>query len=84
MSMDGARKARRSAAATASGIKNARTRKCPRCLRLAALSTPVVWPGVGRARKCNYCGHEVGIIYGETFGYGVTPEPGVREVARDA
>lgn len=79
MSMDGARKARRSAAASASGIRNARNRRCPRCLRHAALSAPVVWPGIGRARKCNYCGHEVGITYGETFGYDVTPEPGARE-----
>jgi transcription elongation factor Elf1 len=81
--MDGAKKARRSAATSTAMTRVAKSRKCPRCQRKAALSSPVVWPGIGRARKCNYCGHEVGILYGETFGYGVTPEPGVREVARD-
>jgi hypothetical protein len=76
--MDGARKSRRSNAASKGATRSAQSRKCPRCLRLAALSAPVVWPGIGRARKCNYCGHEVGIIHGESFGRDVTPELGVR------
>lgn len=77
--MDGARKARRSNATSNAMRRVARSRKCPRCLRLAALSSPVVWPGIGRARRCNYCGHECGTNYGEPFGYDATPEPGVRE-----
>ena len=78
MSMDGARKSRRSNAARKGATRSARHRRCPRCLRQAALSAPVIWEGIGRARKCQYCGHEVGITYGETFGYDVTPEPGAR------
>lgn len=76
--MDGAKKARRSDAASRGATASARSRRCPRCLRKAALSTPAIWEGIGRARRCNYCGHEVGIIHGEPFGYDVTPEPGAR------
>jgi hypothetical protein len=76
--MDGARAARRSEAASRGATASARSRRCPRCLRKAALSEPVIWEGQGRARRCHYCGHEVGVIYGETFGYDVAPEPGVR------
>lgn len=78
MSMDGANKARRSNAARKGATASARSRRCPRCQRGAALSAPVVWEGQGRARRCLYCGHECGVLYGETFGYDVTPEPGVR------
>jgi hypothetical protein len=76
--MDGARASRRSNAASKGATASARARRCPRCRRKAALSAPVIHEGIGRARRCNYCGHEVGIIYGEPFGYDVTPEPGTR------
>jgi hypothetical protein len=76
--MDGARAARRSDGARRGATASARSRRCPRCERKAALSEAVVWEGEGRARKCRYCGHEVGVVYGKTFGYDVTPEPGVR------
>lgn len=75
--MDGARAARRSAAASKGATASAKRRRCPRCLRKAALSAPVYWPN-GHGRRCNYCGHEVGIIDGEVFGRDVTPEPGAR------
>lgn len=79
MSMDGARAARRSAGASKGATASAQTRRCPRCQRKAAFSSPVIWPGEGRGRKCNYCGHEVGTFYGKPFGRDVTPEPGARE-----
>ncbi len=50
---------------------------CPRCLRKAALSEKVEHPD-GWARRCRYCGHEVGMTFGASFGRDVTPEPGVR------
>lgn len=78
--MDGANASRRSNAARRGATRSARHRKCPRCLRLAAMSEPVVWDE-GRARRCNYCGHETGIVYGEPFGYDVKPEPGARGTA---
>lgn len=81
MSMDGANKARRSNAASKGATRSAQARKCPRCLRRAALSERVVWPD-GHGHRCNYCGHEVGIIDGKPFGRDVVPEPGVRENAR--
>lgn len=65
--------ARRSAAARKGATRSAESRKCPKCQRKAALSAPHIMEGVGRARRCNYCGHEVGIIYGESFGYDVEP-----------
>ena len=52
-------------------------RKCPRCLRRAALSTPIR-DDVGTFRECLYCGHQVGTYYGASFGRDVTPEPGTR------
>jgi hypothetical protein len=49
-------------------------RRCPACNRRSALSTPGEIADdygrrIGRYRKCLYCGHEVGIKNGETFGY---------------
>lgn len=61
--------------------RTARSRKCPRCLRLAALGSPVDLDPRGRVRVCNYCGHECGIDeQGNLFGRGgdVTVEPGAR------
>ena len=75
--MDGARAARRSNAARKGATASAARRKCPRCLRKAALSAKVEHPD-GFARRCQYCGHEVGISFGESFGRDVTPEPGAR------
>lgn len=72
-------KRNRSRAARTAMADVAKSRQCPRCLRKAALSSRVRWEGVGSARKCNYCGHEVGITYGVPFGRDVVPEPGVRE-----
>lgn len=66
------------AAARVSSARVAESRRCPRCLRKAALSAPVIWPGEGRARRCLYCGHEVGTLNGESFGRDVAPEPGAR------
>jgi hypothetical protein len=66
-------------------VRTAEKRKCPRCLRKAALSSryelrnDIGTRRIGSARECNYCGHEVGIRHGEPFGRGVTPEPGTRE-----
>lgn len=71
-------KRNRRAAAERSMTRVAASRKCPRCLRKAALSSKVQWPD-GHARRCLYCGHEVGITMGVVFGRDVTPEPGVRE-----
>lgn len=76
--MDGARAGRRSAAARKGATASAKRRKCPRCLRKAALSERIVHEDGSSARRCNYCGHEVGHIWGEAFGYDVTPEPGAR------
>lgn len=82
MSMDGARAGRRSQGArTAAANRNKRT--CPRCLRNAALGSRIPLqrrdePYVGTVRVCNYCGHEVGIADGKSFGRDVTPEPGAR------
>jgi len=77
VSMDGADAARRSNAASQGAKRSARSRKCPRCLRLAALSERVRWDN-GFGRRCLYCGHEVGIVDGQSFGRDVTPEPGAR------
>jgi ribosomal protein S14 len=66
--MDGARAARRSAAASKAATASAKRRRCPACGRKAALSAPVYWPE-GHASRCNYCGHEVGFVYGIAFGY---------------
>lgn len=52
-------------------------RQCPRCLRRAALSSPVD-DGMGKFRQCHYCGHEVGTFGGRTYGRDVTAEPGTR------
>jgi len=76
--MDGARKAKRSNAARTGATASAKSRTCPRCLRQAALGAPVIWPN-GRARRCLYCGHECGVVDGQSFGRDVTPEPGVRQ-----
>lgn len=70
---------RRSAATSDAMHRVAKSRQCPRCLRKAALSAPVIYEGIGRARRCNYCGHEVGVMYGKSFGRDVEPEPGARE-----
>lgn len=70
-------KRNRSAAASRSMTTVAEHRKCPRCLRKAALSERVRHAD-GSARRCNYCGHEVGITMGQAFGYDVTPEPGAK------
>ena len=69
----------------AARFANAEKRKCPRCLRKAALSTKYELQDdfgrrIGLARECNYCGHEVGVRNGEPFGrLGVVPEPGVKK-----
>jgi hypothetical protein len=73
----GDKAARRSQASRKGATRSAQSRKCPRCLRLAAMSQRVTHPD-GSARRCNYCGHECGISFGETFGYDVTPEPGAK------
>jgi hypothetical protein len=36
-------------------------------------------PYVGFVRACRYCGHEVGIANGQSFGRDVIPEPGARK-----
>lgn len=76
--MDGARAARRGAAARKGATASAQRRKCPRCLRKAALGERVVHEDGCSARRCLYCGHEVGTTYGKSFGRDVTPEPGAR------
>ena len=68
----------RSTATSKAMTRVAAFRKCPRCQRKAALSARVRWEGVGSARRCNYCGHECGSMYGKPFGYDVTREPGAR------
>lgn len=80
--MDGARAGRRRQAARTAAA-NRSPRKCPRCLRNAALSSRIPLQGrdepyVGSVRVCNYCGHEVGIAHGKPFGRAVTPQPGAR------
>jgi len=80
--MDGARAGRRRQAARTAAA-NRSPRKCPRCLRNAALSSRIPLQGrdepyVGSVRVCNYCGHEVGIANGNPFGRDVTPQPGAR------
>lgn len=67
MSMDGSAAARRSSAARKGAIRSAANRKCPACGRKAALSVRVDFPD-GFARRCNYCGHEVGVTLGRSFG----------------
>lgn len=47
--------------------------RCPNCGRGAALSARYeLVDGIGRrvgsARECRYCGHEVGVRHGESFG----------------
>ncbi len=65
--MDGARASRRSNAARKGATASARRLRCPACERKAALGAKAEWPD-GWARKCRYCGHEVGMTLGESFG----------------
>lgn len=78
MSMDDARAGRRrQGARTAAANRSAR--KCPRCLRKAALGSKVeLGDRMGFVRVCDYCGHEVGVVLGVSYGRDVVPEPGVR------
>lgn len=78
MSMDGANAARRSNGARRGAEASARSRKCPRCRRKAALSARVR-DDMGSVRECLYCGHQVGTMFGKSFGFDVPSEPGTRE-----
>lgn len=71
-------KRRRRQSARHASARVAASRRCPRCQRKAALSSPVR-DEMGRVRECLYCGHQCGTRYGTTFGFDVTPEPGTRE-----
>lgn len=65
--MDGARAAQRSNAASKGATASAKRRECPACGRKAALSAKVEHAD-GWARRCQYCGHDVGMSLGESFG----------------
>ena len=77
LSADSRRRIR--AAQRDAGSRRARSLRCPRCERQNALSAQIRMDDGWKARECRYCGHAVGIIDGKTFGYDVTPEPGVRK-----
>lgn len=67
------------AASARKAAANRSERTCPRCLRNAALGSPLVVPEEGLiVRRCNYCGHKVGNDDSGSFGRDVTPEPGAR------
>jgi hypothetical protein len=81
--MDGARAGRRREGARKAAA-NRNKRICPRCLRGQGLGSRIPLQGrcepyVGSVRVCRYCGHEVGVANGESFGRDVTPEPGARK-----
>lgn len=63
----GDKAARRSQAASNGASKSAQRRQCPACGRKAALSARIDHPD-GWARRCQYCGHEVGVTSGQSFG----------------